>query len=169
MSHAVKSAANAAGAKAKPPGRGVIRRAHPRSSKRCVFPVARKMVVKASSSFKVTQPILPVAVPEPAATTAMLERLAVDALDAKSLEQLRAKIANDTEKVALLEKLQDRPVSNAGLSELGKSLLRLVFNRAKPFLKMQRHRQVFMLLTDYGPHWWRASKLVSKYRRESVI
>ena len=127
------------------------------------------MIEKASSSFMVTQPILTVAVPVPAATAELLERLAVDALDAKTLEKLHTKIANDAEKVSLLEQLRDRPVSNAGISELGKSLLRLVFNRANPFLKRQQHKQVFMLLTDYGPNWWKASKLVSKYRRESVI
>ena len=118
--------------------------------------------------FMVARPFSPVAMPEPVLTaTSMLERLAADALDAKTLDQLRAKIANDAEKVALLEQLRDRPVSNAELSELGKLLLRLVFDATKPFLKMQRHKQVFMMLTNHGTNWWKASKLVSKYRRES--
>ena len=117
----------------------------------------------------VTQPILTVAVPVPAATAELLERLAMDAMVAKDEKQFRATIANGVEKVALFEQLRYRLTSNAEISELGKSLLRLVFNRTKPFLKANRHRQVFMLLTDYGPHWWKASKLVSKYRRESDI
>jgi len=118
------------------------------------------------TSIMTAQPTAPIAVPQPVVTaTTMLERLAMDALDAKSVDELRVKIADDAEKVALLEQLRDRPVSNAELSELGKLLLALVFDPTKPFLKVQRHKQVFMMLTDHGTNWWKSSKLVAKYRR----